>query len=69
MEKTVFAKCDIRVRPVVRYIVTQYADGMDGAPVSSVIGEFQHEGFAENVATALREQHANWKADCERLGA
>ena len=55
---------EIRVRPVVRYIVTKYesgtgADGM-GYGGCETVGEFENEQNAERVAMALRE--------CERAG-
>jgi hypothetical protein len=50
---------EVRVRPVVRYIVTRYESGQkpDGASYGGceTIGEFANEGTADTVAMALRE--------------
>lgn len=57
---------EYRVRPVVRYVVTRYChpytsrDGMTGnSGGSEVVGEFQSEGPAAQVAKALAstEEH------------
>jgi hypothetical protein len=44
---------EIRVRPVVRHIVTRYEADERGAS-SSPLGEFTNEEYAEQVAEALR---------------
>lgn len=55
MEKHV----EIRVRPVVRYIVTKYESGTtpDGCNYGGceTVGEFANEHSADTVAMALRE--------------
>lgn len=56
---------EFRVRPVVRYVVTRYChpyqsrDGLHGATGSSqVIGEFDQEIHADEVARALAKDEA-----------
>ena len=48
---------EIRVRPVIRHIVTEYRDDGVAASVATV-GEFANEEQAEKVAAALRGQNA-----------
>jgi hypothetical protein len=48
---------DIRVRPVIRHVVTRFQS--DGARSGSeAMGEFGNEQYAEEVAEALRQKHA-----------
>jgi hypothetical protein len=56
------AKYEYKVRPVVRYVVTSYYLGeRDGC--SALMGEFENEGYAESVATALREKQARFERE------
>jgi hydrogenase maturation factor len=49
----------IRVRPVIRHVVTKWeSDPENGAGGSACIAEFNHESYAEEVAEALREKYA-----------
>lgn len=48
---------EIRVRPVIRHAVTRFTQEERGAS-SECMGEFSHESYAEEVADALRAQHA-----------
>lgn len=53
---------EIRVRPVIRHVVTRFTsevmeDGR-GSGSSESMGEFDHESYAEQVAEALRTQEA-----------
>lgn len=50
--------CEIRVRPVVRYVVTRYFKpmpelGLQGG--SECLGEFDNERLADEVACAMRD--------------
>jgi hypothetical protein len=67
MQKTV----EIRVRPVVRYVVTRYESGTDangmGYGGCETVGEFDNERSAEFVAMALREAHRQGLADPKSL--
>jgi hypothetical protein len=52
---------EIRVRPVVRHVVTRYTSEYDEATKScggscETIGEFDNERFAEEVAKVLQEE-------------
>jgi hypothetical protein len=53
---------EIRVRPVIRHNVTRFTSetGPDGAcgGSSESLGEFAHEGYAEEVAQALKDREA-----------
>ena len=46
---------EIRVRPVIRHVVTRYTAGPGGG--SEVLGEFDSESQAEQVADAMRSVH------------
>lgn len=50
------SEIEIRVRPVVRYVITRYSCAPEkGAPSScETLGEFDSEAYAEQVAEALR---------------
>lgn len=53
---------EIRVRPVIRHVVTRYTsevmeDGRGSGGCES-LGEYDHESYAEQVAQALRDQAA-----------
>jgi hypothetical protein len=52
---------EIRVRPVVRHIVTEYHSGVtaEGSNYGgcATLGEFDSEAQAEKVAAAIRAQH------------
>lgn len=48
---------EIRVRPVVRSVVTRYASDGRGASLET-LGEFDNEAYAEIVAEALRDRNA-----------
>jgi hypothetical protein len=55
---------EIRVRPVVRYVVTEYQSDEDDRSVSSAaLGEFDSVEFANRTAEALA-----WAIYCTRLG-
>lgn len=47
---------EIRVRPVVRHAVTRFSQDERSAG-SELVGEFANEGYAEEVAEALRKSH------------
>jgi cephalosporin-C deacetylase-like acetyl esterase len=47
---------EIRVRPVVRHIVTRYTKGDKQASLET-LGEFDNEAQAESVADALRDRY------------
>jgi hypothetical protein len=52
------SKVEIRVRPVVRHVLTRYTESgaPDGSKYSGVVtlGEFDNEAYAEQVAHAMR---------------
>jgi hypothetical protein len=49
---------EIRVRPVIRHVVTTFTPQSCGDGGSRAIGEFDSEAHAEEVAQALKEMHA-----------
>lgn len=52
------SQVEIRVRPVIRYAVTRYSG--DGRSASlQTLGEFDNEGYANEVAEAMRPRE--WK--------
>ena len=62
---------EIRVRPVVRYIVTEYSETESGARRSIEFGEFDNVDRANVVAYALAEAEgaANGVAECRVVTA
>lgn len=55
-------KVEVRVRPVIRHVVTRFTNGTtsDGMSYGSceTLGEFDSENYAEVVAGAMREKAA-----------
>ena len=50
---------EIRVRPVVRYLITRHRTGPEpGTGSLETLGEFDSAGYAEDVADILRQQYA-----------
>jgi hypothetical protein len=50
---------EIRVRPVIRHVVTSYeGDPSSQQGGSRTLGEFDNEGYAEEIADALRKKAA-----------
>lgn len=58
------SQVEIRVRPVVRYIVTRFIPQSQGQSSVETLGEFDNEGYAEQVAAALRveeQEHVRFR--------
>lgn len=55
---------EIRVRPVVRYLVTRFTASPMSDGGSETIGEFDNEGCANEVAKALVEIELALAAKC-----
>lgn len=51
------SKTEIRVRPVVRHIVTRHTEWGDTGRKTEPVGEFDNEQYAEEIAEALRKAH------------
>jgi hypothetical protein len=50
---------DIRVRPVIRHVVTRFTSEPEtGSGSSECVAEFNHESYAEEVAQALKDKAA-----------
>jgi hypothetical protein len=49
------SQVEIRVRPVIRHVVTRFTPASEGQSAVETLGEFDSENYAEQVAETLRQ--------------
>ncbi len=59
---------EFRVRPVTRFVVTRYTRDDDGGDIAT-LGEFDNEGYANEVVKCMTEVHLAFKARTEAAEA